>query len=223
MNSCFEDVSGFSELDSIIEIFHSMNDLKEVNSEKGDKFDGSDFKEKSVFRAVENAFVNDDYIICDDMGIEWADHITFNKMNPSISFIHSKHGDESLSASNLHVIIGQAIKNLGNMYFSVDEFMSTKRNKLSSSYSNSAIKRLRKGEKKELKNYLFDLLKNPQLYRKCVLVCSFISKNEITKEFDKIKEGKKVRGNIIQLLWIVSSFVHATREMNIIPEIHCKP
>ena len=63
-----------------------------------------------MFGFVENICTNQNYIFCDDLGDEWADHITFNLTDLSISFIHSKHGDISTSASNLHDVVGQGIK-----------------------------------------------------------------------------------------------------------------
>ncbi|RUR23305.1 hypothetical protein [Legionella qingyii] len=224
MNSCFEDVCGVSEIDSILDIFHPIDRLTNVTSEKGKISSSSlNFEPKSIFNEVEAEFKKEDYIFCDDLGNEWADHITFNMQEPSISFIHSKFGETSTSASNLHDVVGQAIKNLGNMYFTPDDFMLRKKDKLIKTYNQSDIIRLRQGNRSELKNHLCIIQRNPQLYRKCILVCSFISKNEITNQFNSIKKGKKVKGNITQLLWIVSSFVHAAKEMNVIPVIYSKP
>ncbi len=81
----------------------------------------------------------------------------------------------------------------------------------------------RSGDRGTLKYDLSNIQKNPHLYRKCILVCSFLSKFEITSQFQKIKKREKVQGNIIQLLWIVSSFIHATKEMNVIPVIYSRP
>ena len=65
------------------------------------------------------------------------------------------------------------------------------------------------------------LLKNHKLYRKCILSCNFISKQAIQIEFNKLKNKQPVRGHIVQLLWILSSFSHATKEANVIPIIYC--
>uniref|UniRef100_UPI000E1FCB33 hypothetical protein n=1 Tax=Legionella sainthelensi TaxID=28087 RepID=UPI000E1FCB33 len=224
MDNCFEDLSGISEIDTILEIFHSLDGLINVTSEKGTKNTSLlNFDQNSMFNVVENAFEREDYILCDDLGDEWADHVTINLTDPSISFIHSKFGKVSTSASNLHDIVGQAIKNLGNMYFSPDEFLIRKKDKLKQTYNKSKIKRLRQGDRETLKYDLSNIQKNPHLYRKCILVCSFLSKFEITSQFQKIKKREKVQGNIIQLLWIVSSFIHATKEMNVIPVIYSRP
>lgn len=123
MGSCFQDTSAFSSIKSIIDILHPRPELTNCSSEKG-KFSSQtkSFSTDSAFNAVETIHNQDDYIFCDDLGLEWADHITLNKANSCITFIHSKHGDPSTSASNLHDVVGQAIKNLGYMHFTKDQF-----------------------------------------------------------------------------------------------------
>ncbi|HHE9813779.1 TPA: hypothetical protein ACPHJK_005305, partial [Enterobacter cloacae] len=83
------------------------------------------------------------------------------------------------------------------------------------------IKRTRKGNSNGLDEYISNLLKDFKLHRKCILSCSFVSKNEIKDEFNKISRGEKVNGHITQLLWILSSFSHAVKEVNAIPIIYC--
>lgn len=92
----------------------------------------------------------------------------------------------------------------------------------SSNYANTKISRIRK-QTGNFSNDISLLLKDHKLHRKCILSCSFISKKQISKEFLKIKAGKKVKGHITQLLWIISSFSHAAKEANVIPIIYCKP
>lgn len=228
MGHCFEDTSGISEIPNILKILAPKPAFLTVTSEKGSlREESTEFDTTSIFSHVEKLQVDDDYIFCDDLGDEWADHITLNKDDSCISFLHSKHGESSKSASNQHNVVGQGIKNLGNMYFDKNRFMKKNRTKFSKNYSNenikSNLKRLRKGDSSSLDSYLVSLLKDYSLHRKCILCCSFISKKEITAEFNKIKAGKIVRGNIVQLLWIISSFAHAAKEMHIIPLIYCKP
>lgn len=227
MGSCFEDSSGVSEIDNILEILQPMNDMSKVRSEKG-KFDksASRFSEDSMFSLVEAVHKNDDYIFCDDLGDEWADHITFNKKDSNICFVHSKHGDPSTSASNLHDVVGQGIKNLGNMYFGMDLMLSKLNNSLSYNYKSSSgietnIARIRKGDPDQFEGFVNNLLKDYKLNRRCVLSCSFISKSDVEREFLKIKNKAPVRGHVTQLFWIISSFAHAAKDMNTIPLIYC--
>ncbi|MER2861774.1 hypothetical protein [Morganella morganii] len=230
MGNCFEDSSGISEINSILEILTPKVNIKDVSSEKGLFFKGMvNFSEHSMFDVVENIHNGDDYIFCDDLGNEWADHITFNKMESCICFIHSKHGDRSTSASKLHDVVGQGIKNLGYMYFSTGDFTEKIKSKLNKNYVgvykntsiSTKIKRIRKGNTRHIKNYLDGLFKDVKLHRKCILSCSFISKKEIKREFNKLREKKPVKPHVVQLLWILSSFSHAVKEANAVPVIYC--
>jgi hypothetical protein len=227
MGTCFEDSSGVSEIDNILEILQPIEIMPIVKSEKGQfAVESESFTEDSMFDVVEKIHAEDDYIFCDDLGDEWADHITFNKENSNICFVHSKHGDPSTSASNLHDVVGQGIKNLGNMYFDASAMLSKLDKTFKSDYKSgkgvqTKIPRIRKGNVEVFEGYLANLLKDYKLNRSCVLCCSFLSISCVTEEFNKIKDGKPVRGNIVQLLWIISSFAHAVKDMNVRPVIYC--
>lgn len=227
--ACFEDTSGISEIDSILDMLQVKTQLNGCTSEKG-KFSANHkkFSKNSIFDTVEKIHVNDDYLFCDDLGDEWADHIAINLKKLSIDFIHSKHGKKSNSASMLHDVVGQGIKNLGNMFFSNNQFF----NKFTTTFLHQTynsgcgvhtqIKRIRKGGSKPLQVDLVKLLSNYNIQRQCILCCNFLSKNSLQVEFYKLKNKIRIRGNIIQLLWILSSFSHACREMNVRPIIYCK-
>lgn len=226
IGNCFQDNSGISEINSILDMLIPVENMNSVTSEKGNfRKNSVRFSKKSMFDLVENRHKNDDYIFCDDLGTEWADHITFNKSESCISFIHSKYGKISSSASNLHDVVGQAIKNLGYMNFSKADFMKKSNKKFLEKYNSikgeTNISRTRKGDLITLDIYLTDLLKDFKLHRKCILSCSFISKKNIECEFRKIQNGTLVSGHITQLLWILSSFSHAVKEVGVIPIIYC--
>ncbi|MFZ6041152.1 hypothetical protein ACOV11_11745 [Vibrio natriegens] len=228
MGACFKDSSGISEINSILDILHPIEQMQQVTSEKGTfSADQVAFTDGSMFELIERLHEEDDYVFCDDLGIEWADHITFNLAEGCISFIHSKHGDETTSASKLHDVVGQGIKNLGNMFFTHQQFIQRVEDKFNGLYSNNStqtqIHRVRKGDTTYVDENLESLLKNYQLHRKCILSCSFMSKSSIETQFRKIQRGEPVQGHITQLLWIISSFAHAVRDMNAIPIIYCAP
>jgi hypothetical protein len=226
LGSCFKENARSGGIESIMQILSSKKELLNVNSEKGKVTAASKkFSVRSLFGVVERLFGSADYLFCDDLGIEWADHIALSKTDPSISFIHSKHkGDTSTSASNLHDVTGQAIKNMGNMFFSAEELIEKKRDKFSSLYGESSISRRRKGRVSSLSSTVDEMLSRPQLHRKCILVCSFLSKKDLSKALKQLKENPSdVKGHVIQLYWILSSFIHASKEMSIVPEIICKP
>ncbi|ENP8412438.1 hypothetical protein ACEI23_001695 [Vibrio alginolyticus] len=228
MGACFQDSSGVSEINSILDILQPLDGMSAIISEKGEFSPAqTNFTDDSMFHFVEHIHSPDDYIFCDDLGIEWADHITFNLGDGCISFIHSKHGDETTSASKLHDVVGQGIKNLGNMFFDKTQFIQRIEDKFNAMYSNNSVQtnicRVRKGDLTTIEQDLEHLLKNYQLHRKCILSCSFMSKSSIETQFQKIQRGESVPGHITQLLWIISSFAHAVRDMNAIPIIYCAP
>ncbi len=224
MGACYQDESGISEIDSILKILVPKMELNGVTSEKGTiTATHTSFDTDSMFAVVEDIHSSDDNIFCDDLGTEWCDHITINTQSNTISFIHSKAKDVSLSASNLHDVVSQGLKNLGNMFFTIDEFEKVKKEKFEQYYSTSQIPRIRKGGLNEADMGNIDsVINDHKTHRQCILSCSFMSKSAIETEFDKVKNGENVRGNIIQMLWILSSFIHACRGMNVIPLIYCK-
>ncbi|WP_411755069.1 hypothetical protein [Serratia sp. (in: enterobacteria)] len=226
IGNCFKDDSGISEINSILEILTPIENMNSVVSEKGNfRKNSVKFSKNSMFDLVEKTHKSDDFIFCDDLGTEWADHITFNNEESCISFIHSKHGSHSTSASNFHDVVGQAVKNLGYMNFSKSDFIKKTQSKFVEKYNSSKgatnINRIRKGDLNKLDDYLNTLLKDFKLHRKCILSCSFISKSEVKVEFEKILKGEQVNGHVTQLLWILSSFSHAVKEVSAIPIIYC--
>ncbi len=229
--ACFEDRNMLVALQGALDIFTPLNELKSVESEKGDDYTEQciEFKENSLFRLVEEKYHQVDYMFCDDFGDEWADHITIKKekSGPTIEFIHSKHGAISNSASKFHDVVGQGIKNLGNMFFTKEQFLKKPMCNKNSYYRpyggpNTKIPRFKIGNEARLISYLDDNLSDFSISRKCVLVCSFISKSSIIKQFNKLIKGQTTKGNIPQMVWILSSFIHSCKELSVTPVIYCQ-
>jgi hypothetical protein len=101
--------------------------------------------------------------------------------------------------SNLHDVVGQGVKNLGNMFFSKDQFDQKIINSLSKVYISgkgieTQIDRIRKTAH-SISNDTDSLLKKHNLCRKCILSCtSFLRQGR--DRFNKIKQRKRVRGHI---------------------------
>lgn len=225
MGQCFEDGAGINEIPALLKSLVAFPELNAATSEKGRyTIKKTKYDTRSLFSIVEKIHRKDDYIFCDDLGDEWADHITFNKADSSVSFIHSKYGAVSKSASNLHDVVGQAIKNIGNMDIDPKTFLAKKYGeKFSTNYRGGAIPRIRKALPGIFHDYLTDLREDYRFNRRCIICCSFISKTLIEEEFKKIQDKKRVAGNVTQLFWILSSFMHAVREAGIRPIVYCRP
>ena len=155
-----------------------------------------------------------------------------------------KENITSLSASNLQDVVGQGIKNLGNMRFSLEEFKRVKEkiilnktyrpNEKNKKGVISDIPKIRipKKQKFDIRNYekldttdfekIEDVINDYLTHRVCILSCSFLSKGAIEKEFEKIQKGELVTGYVTQLFWILSSFIHACRGADIVPKIYCR-
>lgn len=223
--NCFENRAGKAEVDAILKCLEPTSSFSSAKSEKGQvNTRSAAFEPSSLFAKVEHLHRNDSYLFCDDLGNEWADHIAIDLKAARVTFIHSKHAKKSSnSASALHEVIGQAIKNLGSMHFNSATFSAKVNQKFNKKYSGSRIERTRQGDYRGANSDIKTLLADPRLHRKCVVACSSLSKKEVQIEFDRLKRGLVVKGHITQLFWIISSFIHSCQGSACYPAIYCKP
>ena len=224
MGQCFKDGSGINEIPALLRSLVVVEDLVLATSEKGEyKPARKKFDSDSVFGVMESYYKKSDYVFCDDLGDEWADHIVFNRKDFSVSFVHSKHGDVSRSASNLHDVVGQAIKNIGNMDIDLRAFNRKYDDKILNNYRDGKMPRVRKSLRGDFKSYLAEMRQDYRFNKRCVICCSFLSKGVVEREFGKLQRGVRVPGNITQMFWILSSFIHAAKEAGVSPVIYCQP
>ncbi|WP_415713214.1 hypothetical protein [Maridesulfovibrio sp.] len=230
----FKDSRITNDVDGFLRSFQTFDTLITTSSEKGLSEitnESTKFPEGSLFDFVEGELAeNDNYIVCDDLGTEWADHIGINTGdggNPSISFYVSKHKkDVGTGASQFHDVIGQALKNIGIINISVDEFEKRAAEKWSQVYRTdrkvTKIDRVRKGDEFLVKS-LKQVLAYPNTVRNMVIVVDFISKSQLQGILQDMVEEKNVPANCVQLFWILASFISVCREMNVSPIIVCQP
>lgn len=227
----------FENLISYSKVLITEKEMINCSNEKGinNKINKNDteFNSKTLFGIVENnLWDKQGHLICDDLGDEWADHIslkpsTLNNKNPQIEFFLSKHGDDTTSASKFHDVIGQANKNIGNIYFDIDSI--NKKITLwedKEFYNKSKIKILRspKSTWNEVKDDSKKIVENPLTIRKMYLVTSFLSKKNLKKDIIKYFRSKqKDKKHIPQLIWFLTSYVDSCKENDIQPYIICKP
>lgn len=223
----YHDASILENLDSILDIFEPHDNFVGVVTEKGNiNNETTDFEESSMFNQVEKLYKDDDtitHIVCDDLGNEYADHIVIG--NNKIIYVHSKCYAvlKSLSASALQVVIGQALKNIGNIRDGViNKKVESWRNK---KYSNTAIPVCRKGDINSLENAYQKVLKSPNGIQEVCLAINFISKQQLKEAFDKLKNQEPInqKGNVVQLIWLLSSFILACKEADMKCRILCRP
>ena len=225
----FKDSKLISYIDSFIEAFNGKAELNNVTSEKGNFTNTSTtFTANSIFNFVECRVTHDsDFSFLDDLGNEWADFIKM-KAN-TLTFIHAKFGDSQFSASSFHDVVGQALKNIGNMTPS-NEQIDTKAVHWANTYNingtNTAIKRLRSGASLADGITAYKkLLLNPNLKREIVLAVNFISRGQLRDRLNRLKAGTPFveKNQVIQILWLLSSLINSCQENGIGVHIICKP
>ncbi len=223
----YHDASILENLDSILDIFEPHESFVGVITEKGEiTNEMTDFAEISMFNQVEKLYKDDNtitHIVCDDLGNEYADHIVIG--NNKIIYIHSKCESKlkSLSASTLQVVIGQALKNIGNIRNGIiDKKVESWRDR---NYSNSSIPLCRKGELDSFESTYRGVLKSPNGIQEVCLAVNFISKRELQMALEQISLQQPVqqKGFVIQLIWLLSGFILACKEASINCKILCRP
>jgi len=215
-----------SDFNAVLSVFIPIQDLNIIKSEKGYGYTmkSTNFKKNSLFYAVEQEFKNARYLICDDMGNEWADHIAIRET--TISFIHSKHKEKvGLSASSFQEVIGQAIKNIGHL-MPDDDSLESKRVSFSGKWSDNGqtgINRCRIGDVDSFIDTFKQLRVNPNLRKEICLAVDFISFKEIESAFNKIRDNQPLQQkySVIQLVWLISSFISICKEADIYCKIYC--
>lgn len=214
--------------------FHAENNMINAKSEKGIFNQNSvDFSDDSIFDILEKRLRGLEYtdIICDDLGNERADYIAFDENR--LGFFHAKYKQVDSdrgkkSASALHDVVSQALKNL--VFLDNIENINleqTYQHKWLEKYKNNNIQtqinRIR--ESANSSNSIVERIKetnrqiNVQKYM--VLVVNFISKSEISDYIQNPSTNTNTQ--IQQIVWLLSSFISTCQEMNIIPQIICKP
>ena len=204
--------------------------LGDATSEKGAFTAGqAEFSIGSVFRVVVNSIAEDDVLICDDLGDEWADFIGVSTgTNPAmISFYHAKHGDLSLSASAFHDAVGQAIKNLGRLSLAGD-VMVAKYNNWEEPYRNGGVttavpRFMRGGARPEIQEKIGNVAGAPDVVRRVFIVTSSLSRADVEAAFAAAAAGNAVRPNFVQLYWLLMGFYSACTEIGAIGYVVCQP
>lgn len=216
-------------MDTFMKIFIPFKSLESITSEKG-LFNQkqTEFTSCSLFRFVEDTFsAKADFIVCDDLSKEWADHIALT--DNSVTFYHSKYSDTTFSASAFQDIVGQVQKNLGNLNPQDFQF-ELKKQLWGKNYKNdkveTSIKRIRKGTSAtDMISKFQSVSKTPNTVREVYLVINFISKSLLEENLNKLKNKISFpqQHETIQILWFISSLMASCQELNTNVYICCKP
>jgi hypothetical protein len=183
------------------------------------------FPSNSLFYRVEENF-NNGILICDDMGNEWADHIYIDEN--SISFIHSKFvKKDKYSASAMHEVVSQALKNIGRVNASIKDYEIKYNDKWCKNYESTNICRLRKDGNifnsfSEIKDLLERVYSKTNSKKRIYLATPFFSKNSLDNKLQRMLTSSIPNSHLIQLVWLLSSFISSCQDYGIEPYILCK-
>lgn len=212
----------------LLSVFEMLNGLSGVTTEKhhGRSFVGlQSWDGDSVFQVVENQYVNQyEYFICDDCEDEWADHIGIG--DNKVVFFVEKCKDAQISASAFQEVVGQALKNLGNM-MPLDAELDKKCIEWKKNHTTSSMPRWRNAQAGKSVDDAIAMWKgfrtSPYFEKEMCLVVNFISLQEFSRSLGNINNlDAKTKAATIQRLWILSSFVNACLEVGVRPRILCK-
>jgi len=204
-------------------------ELARATSEKGSLKEGQPaFDPTSVFGIVATAIArSDDFLVCDDLGDEWADFIGLGVSGSprTVTFYHAKHGELSLSASAFHVSVSQAMKNLGRMALPAED-MHRKFESWSKPYANFRVKaampRMLRGNTVDLRAGVEEARSAPDALRRAYIVTSSLSKKQVAKTLKELEDGIAPPAHFIQLYWLLMSFFSACSEVGAVGFVVCQ-
>lgn len=208
-----------------------MKDLKgNLNGEFScEKYEGrssrglEDWSDESIFKYVESKFAREyTYFICDDLGTEWADHIGISKGR--VTFFVEKYKESQDSASDFQEVVGQALKNIGNLTPTKAQ-LESKEEKWRGKYGEAKFLRYRSetGSVDEAIKVWLENNSMPNCEREMCLVVNFLSCDKFKDQLEDLSNGGNVqRAEELRMrLWLLSSFVDTCREAGVKPVIYC--
>jgi hypothetical protein len=204
-------------------------ELATVTDEKGTfSVAHREFDADSTFGAVLRTVAPEDNVmVCDDLGDEWADFIGFrtDPASPRVTFYHAKHGDLTLGASAFHVSVSQAIKNLGNLALPASA-MTNKFALWNRLYANggvtTGISRTCRGTVADSITAVEFCRNAPHTFKRVAIVTSSLSKAAVEQAFRDIQAGGTANPYFVQLYWLLSSFFAACTEVGAFGCVICQ-
>jgi superfamily II DNA or RNA helicase len=199
-------------------LLKTIDDLGTVTSEKGKKTKATtSWSKTSIFGLLDNykpsGFIQQNFgklelLLCDDMGTEVADFICADFTGHRIAFLHAKHGkDRIVSASALHDVVAQALKNLGVISRGGSLPKHLDRWNRTSMWSGTKVRRWRYGldtlpTGENLWNEIRDrILDHPESQKEVWLVLGkTLEKTELVSQLKIPSQRTAVTGQIVHLL-----------------------
>jgi hypothetical protein len=227
-HSLFKDSALLGSIPQFLDYFIPDAAANTIQTEKGIFTQKSThFTTDSAFAFTEAKFQNADYLLLDDLGEEWADHIAIDGKN--IIFVHAKAGDAVFSATAFTEIIGQAQKNIGALH-ATEPMIRRKTNIWQRNYRapgvSTQISRLRRGNSvPDFIDRFISLTKDVNSKKQLCLNLNFISKALLDTNLNHLRNNTDFpqKKEAIQILWQISSLIASCYEHNVGLQIWCKP
>jgi hypothetical protein len=184
---------------------------------------GNPFSPESLFGfVVDRASSGDDYLVCDDLGTEWADFIGVSTVDRRVTFYHCKGGRIDVGASGLQELISQAAKNLGYLTASTAE-LGKRDVKWEGTWGTTSTPRLQRGgDVSDFVAAFARAVSAPQATRRVTLVTSALSKAAVAEAFAGIDTSSPTP-EAFHVLWLLWVFVDQCRSIGAVPQIVCRP
>ncbi len=187
------------------------------------------FDADSVFGVlVSSIAANDEVLVCDDLGDEWADFIGIDASHhpKAISFYHAKYDIPSLGASPLQIVVSQAIKNLSRIINLAESDVGAKSGKWANVYANdnvvTAIPRIIRGDAVLLQNKIAGALSLPDTIRRVFIVTPSLSRAQLEQRFAAFRGGEAPEPHFVQLYQLLMSYFSACSEVGAYAYIVCQ-
>lgn len=214
---------------TFLSYIHSDQTLNTATDEKGTFTPAHlTFDADSIFGTIVDRIATDDEVlVCDDLGDEWADFIGINGNHrpKTITFYHAKHRAPSLSASALHVVVSQAIKNLSRIGLASED-VAAKFGKWTDTYVNensaTLIPRIVRGNEVTLRAKIAEVLESPDTIRRVFIVTSSLSKAQLVQSFSAIRGGQAPKPHFVQLYQLLMSYFSACIEVGAYGSVICQ-
>lgn len=177
-----------------------------------------------ILKELENHHKEIDYLVCDDMGCEFADFIALSSQENKVIMIHCKHKKTSISASSFQDVCGQANKNIHILF--VSDYLTnsvTKSAKWNNKWVYSTYKtdRMIKGSVETFLDAYTKIMQKPNSRKEVWLVNSGLSKSELEKQLT-LSNKKKQKEQTPPLLYILASTQDNLTKVNAKLKIYCK-
>jgi hypothetical protein len=187
------------------------------------------FDADSVFGVlVGHIAAEDEVLVCDDLGDEWADFIGIDASHhpKTISFYHAKFDAPSLGASPLQIVVSQAIKNLSRIINLAESDVGAKSAKWANAYANdnvvTAIPRIIRGDAVLLQNRITGALSSPDTIRRVFIVTPSLSRAQLEQRFVAFRGGEAPEPHFVQLYQLLMSYFSACTEVGAYAYIVCQ-